>query len=401
LKDKAKTGHTSVVEVFTSIAQVITQALGEHGEYERNLRFTGEIRDYRGWDAVESSWENLDLELQDIDNCLSHLFTMLDDLSNKRSPDLTSCLAEIASLRQQIDWLRYRINSVINDPEDETIYWGSLRSDSNITLYAAPLRVGLLLNKHLFSRKDCVVLTSATLSTGGNLEYIRESLGLEETGELIVEAPFDYMASTLLYLPRDISIPDKAAYQEAMQQLLIEVCRETDGRTLALFTSHARLRATYGVVQPVLEEEGIPVLGQGVDGSPRKVLDRFKANPNSLLLGTTSLWEGVDIAGKALSVLVIARLPFGVPSDPVLSARSELFDDPFNQYLVPMAVLKFKQGFGRLIRSHSDRGVVIVLDNRIQTKAYGRVFLESLPKCTVVRGSLRQIPQEVVEWLGE
>jgi len=258
-----------------------------------------------------------------------------------------------------------------------------------------------LLDTYLFSRKDCVVLTSATLSTGGSLEYVRDSLGLEDIGELMVDAPFDYMASTMIYLPGDISAPDKTGYQDAMQQLLVEVCRETEGRTLALFTSHARLRATYGAVQPILEEDGILVLGQGVDGSPRKVLGRFKANPNSLLLGTTSLWEGVDVVGRALSVLVISRLPFSVPTDPVLSARSELFDDPFNQYLVPMAVLKFKQGFGRLIRSHSDRGVVVVLDNRIQTKSYGKVFLDSLPRCTVVRGSLRQVPQEVAEWLGD
>ena len=143
------------------------------------------------------------------------------------------------------------------------------------------------------------------------------------------------------------------------------------------------------------------VLGQGIDGSPRRVLNNFRANPQSLLLGASSLWEGVDVVGKALSVLVVARLPFSVPTDPVISARSELFDDPFNQYLVPQAVLKFKQGFGRLIRSRYDRGVVIVLDKRVQTKPYGTVFLRSLPECTVRSGRLRQIPQEVVGWLGD
>ena len=170
---------------------------------------------------------------------------------------------------------------------------------------------------------------------------------------------------------------------------------------MALFTSHAALRAAHAAVQPLLEKEGIMVLGQGVDGSPRKVLNNFRANPESVLLGTSSLWEGVDVVGPGLSVLFVARIPFGVPTDPVLSARSELFEDPFNDYLVPQAVLKFKQGFGRLIRSRSDRGVVIFLDKRLQTKRYGRVFLDSLPKCTVKSGTLSQMRQEVLGWLGD
>jgi DNA polymerase-3 subunit epsilon/ATP-dependent DNA helicase DinG len=170
---------------------------------------------------------------------------------------------------------------------------------------------------------------------------------------------------------------------------------------MVLFTSHAALRNTYNAIQSPLEEEGIMVLGQGVDGSPKRVINSFKANPKSLLLGTASLWEGIDIVGKALSVLVIARLPFNVPTDPVFAARSELFEDSFNQYAVPQAALKFKQGFGRLIRSRYDRGVMIVFDRRLQTKPYGRVFLQSIPTCTVRNGKLMKMPQEVVEWLGD
>jgi DNA polymerase-3 subunit epsilon/ATP-dependent DNA helicase DinG len=186
-----------------------------------------------------------------------------------------------------------------------------------------------------------------------------------------------------------------------VRQSLVELCRATRGRTLALFTSHAALRTTYNAIQTPLEEEGILILGQGIDGSPKQLLNSFKANPQSLLLGTASLWEGIDVVGRALSVLVIARLPFSVPTDPVFSARCELFDDPFNQYAIPQAALKFKQGFGRLIRSRHDRGVMIVLDRRLQTKTYGGVFLQSLPRCTVKSGRLRQMPQEVVEWLGD
>jgi len=401
LQETAKLARTRAAELFSGMAQLVARLLGEHGGYERNLRLTSDARGHSGWSDVELCWENLNLELGSICAGLSQLFAMMDDLPNRRSPDLNGCLAEVSSVRQQIEGLCWRIDCVISNPEPEDIYWASLRGTDGVTLCAAPLRVGRLLDKHLFSQKDCIVLTSATLSTEGNFEYIKECLGLREAEEVTIDAPFDYMNSTMIYLPRDIPVPDRAGYQDGLQQSLVEVCRETEGRTLALFTSHAGLRTTYASVQPVLEEYGIMVLGQGIDGSPKRVISRFKANPNSLLLGAASLWEGVDVVGRALSVLVIARLPFGVPTDPVLSARSELFDDPFNEYLVPMAVLKFKQGFGRLIRSRYDRGVVVVLDNRIQTRAYGRVFLDSLPECTVVRGSLRQMPQEVSEWLGD
>ncbi len=401
LLEKGKVARASVAQFLGVIKYLVDLLLGEQGEYEHNLRFTREVRRHAFWSEVESSWENLNIELSGIEKGLDELCTMIEDLPDKRSPDLGSSLAEISSLRQQIGGLRSRVDSIIANPEAEGIYWAGLTWQDDVYLQAAPLRVGKLLEKLLFSRKDCVVLTSATLTTGGSFEYIKGCLGLEEADELMVEAPFDYVNSTMIYLPDDIGEPDKAAYQRGVGQSLVEVCRGTRGRTLALFTSHAALRTAYSAVQPPLEEEGILVLGQGIDGGPKKVLNNFRANPNSVLLGAAALWEGVDVVGRGLSVLVIARLPFSVPTDPVFSARAELFDDPFNEYLVPQAVLKFKQGFGRLIRSRSDRGVVILLDKRLQTKSYGMVFLESLPKCTVRIGKLRQMAQEVLRWLGD
>jgi DNA polymerase-3 subunit epsilon/ATP-dependent DNA helicase DinG len=147
-----------------------------------------------------------------------------------------------------------------------------------------------------------------------------------------------------------------------------------------------------------LEEEGILVLGQGVDGSPKKLLAAFKSNPQTVLLGTASLWEGIDVVGEALSVLVIAKLPFSVPTEPIFSARSELFDDPFNQYAIPLATIRFKQGFGRLIRSKTDRGAVVILDRRLQTKGYRSAFFDSIPQCTVVKGSSHDLPDTVLGW---
>ena len=401
LLEEAKEARSRVAQLFDVITNFLKLMIGEQGNYESRLRFTGQVRRHPMWSEVGLSWENLNLGLGSIGAGLSQLYTMMEDLPNRRSADLNDSLAEISALRQQINGLLSRMDDIITDPQEDNIYWASLRGEGDVSLYAAPLRVGQLLEKSLFSQKECVVLTSATLSTGGNFDYVKDSLGLREAEELLIEAPFDYAGSTMIYLPEDIPEPQRAGYRQAVEQLLVEVCRATRGRTMALFTSHASLRTVYSAVQPLLEEEGIMVLGQGIDGSPRRVLNNFRANPQSLLLGASSLWEGVDVVGKALSVLVVARLPFSVPTDPVISARSELFDDPFNQYLVPQAVLKFKQGFGRLIRSRYDRGVVIVLDKRVQTKPYGTVFLRSLPECTVRSGRLRQIPQEVVGWLGD
>jgi len=281
----------------------------------------------------------------------------------------------------------------------EMIFWLSLRGDI-LALCAAPLYVGQVLEEYLFSRKECVVLTSATLSTEGHFEYIKGRLGLGDTGELLLGSSFDYMNAALVYIPDDIPDPGRSGYQQVVERVLIDLCRTTGGRTLGLFTSHAALRATVEAIRTPLQEEDILVLGQGVDGSPRQLLQAFKANPRAVLLGTASFWEGIDIVGESLSVLVMARLPFSVPTDPVFVARSELFDDPFNEYTLPQTVLRFKQGFGRLIRTRSDRGAIVVLDRRIKSKYYDTAFLGSVPQCTVKSGPSRKISEEVSAWLS-
>jgi DNA polymerase-3 subunit epsilon/ATP-dependent DNA helicase DinG len=167
-----------------------------------------------------------------------------------------------------------------------------------------------------------------------------------------------------------------------------------------LFTANSALRQTYRAIQEPLEAQEIAVLGQGIDGSRRSLLERFKEFPRTVLLGTTSFWEGVDVVGDALSVLVIAKLPFSVPTDPIFAARSECFADPFNEYGVPQSILRFKQGFGRLIRSKEDRGIVAVLDKRLLTKKYGQQFLDSLPHTHVRTGPVRQLPLLAARFLG-
>lgn len=237
------------------------------------------------------------------------------------------------------------------------------------------------------------------MSVEGSFEFLQRRLGLDHAGTLVVEAPFDYLNSTLVCLPKEIPEPSSPRYQEAVAATMLDVCRATRGRAMALFTSYAALKAAHAAIRTPLEEEGILVLGQGIDGSAKQVLSAFRTNPNSVLLGTASLWEGIDVVGDALSVLIIARLPFNVPTEPTFAARSELFDDPFNEYAVPQATIRFKQGFGRLIRSKTDRGALIVLDRRLQSKRYGAAFLASIPECTMLNGPVRELPSAIRAWL--
>jgi Rad3-related DNA helicase len=261
------------------------------------------------------------------------------------------------------------------------------------------LRVDRLVEQHLLWPKEAVILTSATLRTGTDFRFIKDRLGAADAEELAVGSPFDYESQVLLYLPTDIPEPNQPYHQKVMNQALIDLALATQGRMLALFTSYNQLQAVSHAVSRPLGQRGITVYAQGQGASRSQLLENFRDTPRAVLLGTRSFWEGVDVPGDPLSCLVLAKLPFAVPSDPVFVARSEEMDDPFYQYAVPDAILRFRQGFGRLIRTRTDRGVVVVMDGRVLTKRYGELFLESLPRCTTVRGPLADLPESAATWL--
>jgi ATP-dependent DNA helicase DinG len=205
----------------------------------------------------------------------------------------------------------------------------------------------------------------------------------------------------MLYLVNDIPEPrERHNHQRAVEQGLIHLCRATGGRALVLFTSYDQLRRTSNAIAPVLAKDDIVVYEQGEGASPHTLLENFRTSERAVLLGTRAFWEGVDVPGEALSVLVIVKLPFSVPSDPIVAARSETFEDPFYQYSLPEAILRFRQGFGRLIRTQLDRGIIAIFDKRLLTKRYGRAFIESLPTCTVRVGPLANLPGTASRWLN-
>jgi ATP-dependent DNA helicase DinG len=255
----------------------------------------------------------------------------------------------------------------------------SNRGRQNVFLQATPIDVGPILRECLWSKLECAVLTSATLAVGGGFEYIRQRLGLEHARESVLPSHFDYESQALLYVPPDLPDPRTPQFTARAAERIRRLLEITRGRAFVLFTSYAQMNDIY---QRLLGEVEFPILRQG-DAPKSALLEEFRSTPNAVLFATSSFWQGVDVQGEQLSCVIIDRLPFAVPSDPVVAARVKAIDadggNAFFQYQVPAAVITLKQGFGRLIRSLHDRGLLVLLDNRILKKQYGRVFIESLP----------------------
>ena len=253
------------------------------------------------------------------------------------------------------------------------------RGRHNVFLQATPIDVGPILRECLWSKLECAVLTSATLAVGGGFEYIRQRLGFEHARESVLPSHFDYESQALLYVPPDLPDPRTPQFVAKASERIRKLLEITRGRAFVLFTSYAQMNEIH---QRLLGEMEFPLLRQG-DAPKNALLEEFRLTPNAVLFATASFWQGVDVQGEQLSCVIIDRLPFAVPSDPVVAARVKAIDaaggNAFFQYQVPSAVITLKQGFGRLIRSLHDRGLLVLLDNRILKKQYGRVFVESLP----------------------
>jgi ATP-dependent DNA helicase DinG len=249
-----------------------------------------------------------------------------------------------------------------------------------VSLQATPIDVSQLLRQTLFENLDAAVLTSATLAVSGGFDYIQRRLGLDHARALVVPSHFDYSRQALLYVPEDLPDPRSDQFTARAAQVIRRVLEITQGRAFCLFTSYSQMHDVY---ERLLTEVGYPMMLQGT--APRNVLlEDFRTTPNAILFATSSFWQGVDVQGEQLSCVIIDRLPFAVPNDPVVAARVAAIaadgGNAFMEYQVPGAVIALKQGFGRLIRSLKDRGLLVLLDNRIDKQRYGRVFLESLPK---------------------
>jgi DNA polymerase-3 subunit epsilon/ATP-dependent DNA helicase DinG len=387
-------------EPFKLLARVLKECGPEDRDNnEGRLLITRSTRVQRLWSDLEIATENLDGALVDLVGLLDDLRGMLE-LGDQGLLNQEALAAEAEDLCQVGGTLQYGLSHAILQDDAALICWLERdRHTGDIGLNTAPLEVSAILKRELFEAKDSVILTSATLSMDGSFAFLRERVGLEDADESQLGSPFDFENSTLIALPTDLPDPNQPEFVSTVGDLLVESLRASQGRALILFTSYGMLNGVYEAIKAPLEAEGILVLGHGIDGSPRQMLAALRENPRTVLLGTASFWEGVDVVGEALSLLVIMRLPFAVPTDPIYQARSALYDEPFDQYALPNAVLRFRQGFGRLIRSKTDRGVLLVLDRRLRGRQYGDTFLRSIPRCTLRDLPSREIAGAVEEWL--
>jgi ATP-dependent DNA helicase DinG len=332
----------------------------------------------------QRAWFELDTALEDLARAAE---SEGEPGPDDRDDEADGARAALSAVARRARGLRDDLALVAEQRQRTHVYWGEARAN-HTALVASPIEVAELVRRHIVRAGPTAIFTSATLAAAGELAYQRDRLGLDDADELIVPSPFDYARQAMLYVPRDLPPPDSFTAEAAQRTL--ELLEITGGRAFLLFTSHRALREATAR----LAASPYPRLVQG-DAPRATLVDRFRATPGAILLGTGSFWEGVDVPGDALSLVVIDKLPFAPHTDPLVAARmqvaTEAGRDPFQTLQLPAAALALKQGFGRLIRRRDDRGIVAILDSRVVTRTYGRVFFDTLPAGLPRTSALEQV----------
>ena len=382
-----------VRELFVFFAKILNG--------RQTLRLIKAFKRENWWFALETQAENLTGRLTQLISSLEGLNKVL---AAEDSDELDSLRRELAGFQREFEGFKDTLSLVINVEDIMRVTW--LEYKNVIYLKSSLVDVSQILKDKVFSRLKSAILTSATLSIAGSFGHYLQEVGLpEDTLSLQVASPFDFSEQMSLYVVKDLwkSQEAEGIIAAKIAEFVAEIAQHLRGRTLVLFTSHHLLQAAYTPLLKHLEESDLNLLAQGIDGGRSTILGEFLRKPGSVLLGATSFWEGIDIPGQALSCVILVKLPFWPPSLPLIEARSELLQsqgrNPFSEFMLPEAVIKFKQGFGRLIRSKTDRGFVILLDDRVISKRYGSMFLSSLPLETHRRGNEKQVLKQIKTWI--
>jgi predicted DnaQ family exonuclease/DinG family helicase len=362
---------------------------------------------------LKEEGENLLNHFKKLKDGLEVISTGLEEFKSSeiegKYENLQQLQADVAEIQSLIDTAK----ALFSAEDEGFVFWiefPAQREGLDSKFYMAPLEVGESLNQLLYENLRTVVFTSATLSVNGDFSYIKERLGLnlveeERVKTLCLGSAFTFEKQAKVLIPSFIPSPKAEGYVEASKELIKECGKKYRKNILALFTSYEMLDKVYKSLKSGFEEEGIVFLAQGRDGQSTNLFERFKGEEGAILLGTSSFWEGVDAPGKALEILILVKLPFAVPTEPLVSARMEKLEsageNPFLSYSLPEAVIKFKQGFGRLIRKKDDYGLVIILDSRVLTQRYGRFFLDSLPVKSGVVKNKKELLDEISRWFGK
>ena len=366
---------------------------------EDSVRLTPVLREDPAWESMSVAAENAVTALTALDMELRRAVAGVRDWLGGSEPD--QGIRELEIIRGRLKAASRLLDEALLRPDPNRVYWFTLISRTeNLVLRAAPINVGSLLRDRVYGDRKSTVFTSATLAVGGTFDYFRSRVGLNEgIEELIMPSPFDFLHQALVCLPSDFPGPEHDTFDQQVEEVIASVARRVGGRTLVLFTSHRQLRDVHAALKHRVDLDEVLILGQGIDGQRRQVLKSFEEAERPLLLGTASFWEGIDVPGERLSCVIMVRLPFPVPTEPVYAARAEQVRDGFAQLALPQAALRLKQGFGRLIRRSTDRGAVVILDNRILGRDYGKAFLDVLPPASRFAGPAAEIAGRVGDWL--
>jgi len=423
IEKQARNVVTQAIDSVLRTHDSLDSFLSAAGLFHHQLPGKSDKRRFKAEDHQLESFYSVDVEKRNIVRALGNLKkrlewleAFLDDIDEKRDFEYRiDLLYEIRAWIQLIEEQITSIAFVLEANEDNFVYWieksGSSQQE-NYRLAAAPLDVGPLMKDLLYDRKKTIVFCSATMSVNGKFNFFETRLGLnnvppERLVKLELGTSFDYPHQVMICVPTFLPEPsyDARVFDEAFAHFLTELHTASQGRGLVLFTSYNMLNQVYSRVKSELEHNNLLVLGQGIDGSREQITSRFQKDTSSILFGTQSFWEGVDIIGDALSCLTVAKLPFPVPTEPIVKARGEQLEargeDSFTNYSLPSAIIRLKQGIGRLIRSRTDIGVIVIADKRILTKRYGRQFLKALPTTHRSFANADTLCAEVSRFLGD
>lgn len=399
-------------DFFTTAARYATRKVSKTASSSSRVTCRIKYESTKDWMAVVSSGERFYFIVKDLKEYIDNSLQAIDKANLSLSSEQKLLLQNIVSFQNDLEQLCESIKKVILKPSNDCVAWVEVdarASQNATTIYAQPVTIANQLQEEFFHKKKSVVITSATLSVKNSFQYMMTELGLESHNCYVeqIESPFHYDEQVQLVIPNDLPEVNSVSLDEyvaAISEHIISIAEATKGRMLVLFTSYDMLKKTHSLIKESGLLEDFVLMGQGITGGSRSRLTRnFQRFDKAILLGTSSFWEGIDIPGEDLSCLIIVRLPFSPPNEPLTEAKCNFIKErggnPFSEHSLPEAIIRFKQGFGRLIRTSKDRGFVVVFDKRLYTTAYGKAFLQSIPPVPIKKKNINEIVDFIHSWL--